>query len=557
MPAALYRKYRPEKFSDVIGQQPIVKTLSNAVKYNRVNHAYLFAGPRGTGKTTMARILAMAVNCVNLSSSAEPCLKCEICRQISRGKSLDVIEIDAASNTGVDNIRELRETVKLPPAQSKYKVYIIDEVHMLSIGAFNALLKTLEEPPQHAIFILATTEIHKLPETILSRCQRFDFSRLSLENIIKKLSIIARREKVKIEKEALEIIALAAEGGMRDAESLLSQIMSLEDKEITSKEVEEILGTADRRSIEKMAGYLLKKNIPLALSLVDQLVKDGYDPEFFSKSLLNYFRQLMLVSVNPKIVQSFSFEFAPEQIQKMETLARKYPVLEILKIISLISEAKDKIRSSFIPQLPLEMAIVKIGQRENPGSALKADYPVSAEKTSSPKKKFSAGPELVDSKQSGGPDKAKDKAAISKNAGGAANNAHKKSGLGKSKPSKISLDSVKEIWNNLLVKVEPLNHSISAILADCQPAKLEENTVFIAVRYGFYKDRINEDKNKKAIEEILGDMLKHKVNIKAVTEEEAGIKMKEVSREPKKENGVQSNLLLSDAMKMMGGKIVE
>ncbi|MCD6149445.1 DNA polymerase III subunit gamma/tau [bacterium] len=587
MSATLYRKYRPRKFSDVIGQQAIVRTLSNAVKYNRVGQAYLFAGPRGTGKTTLARILAMAVNCANLSSeeradnklsvrrseakanklpsekqTAEPCFKCDACRQISQGKSLDIIEIDAASNTGVDNIRELRETVKLPPAQAKYKVYIIDEVHMLSIGAFNALLKTLEEPPEHVIFILATTEIHKLPETILSRCQRFDFSRLSLENIIKKLALIAKSEKVKIEKAALEMIAMAAEGGMRDAESLLSQIMSLEDKNITSKEVEEILGTTNRQPIEQMVDYLLQGKTSSALKLTSQLTKDGYDLEIFSKSLLNYFRQLMLIAVNPETAKSFSFELTSEQIKKMETLARKSPVSEILKIIDLISEAKDKIKSSFIPQLPLEMAIVKIGREENPPSFSETNPPTinpssAANRENPPQEKISP-PEPksaeVETKQSAKIIKPKIEPDVSKNIDKISDNNKQNPD---SKKSEVSLDNIKENWKNILIKVESLNHSISSILAGCQPIKIENNIIVIATKYGFYKDRLNENKNKKAIEDIVSDILKFKINIEILTEEESGVKLETADEKPSEKKGTQSNLLLSDAMEMMGGKIVE
>ncbi|MFC1756533.1 DNA polymerase III subunit gamma/tau, partial [Patescibacteria group bacterium] len=286
MSETLYRKYRPEKFSEVIGQQNIVQTLQNSIKNDRLGHAYLFTGPRGTGKTTLARLFAKTINCQKIKES-EPCLLCDACKNISENKSLDIIEIDAASHTGVDNIRELKETVKLPPSLTKYKIYIIDEVHMLSPGAFNALLKTLEEPPAHAIFILATTEIHKVPDTILSRCQRFDFARLSLENIVRKLSSISKKEKIKIDTSSLETIAIAAEGGMRDAESLLAQIMALEDKNITQKDVEGILGTAEHKSIEDMAGFILGKNVSSALSLINEISENGYNLEVFSKSLQN------------------------------------------------------------------------------------------------------------------------------------------------------------------------------------------------------------------------------------------------------------------------------
>ena len=255
MSTTLYRKYRPATFSEVIGQKHVVRTLQNAIKSDRIGQAYLFAGPRGTGKTSVARIFARTINCADLvgeeraatkssirrsdakadqSNKNEPCLKCDSCKTILDGRALDIIEIDAASHTGVDNIRELRETVKLPPSALKYKVYIIDEVHMLSGGAFNALLKTLEEPPAHVIFILATTEVHKIPETILSRVQRFDFTRLTIEEIIKRLEEIAKLEKVKVDREALEIIATYSEGGMRNAESVLGQVIALEDKKITT-----------------------------------------------------------------------------------------------------------------------------------------------------------------------------------------------------------------------------------------------------------------------------------------------------------------------------------
>src|SRR4030043_1984139 len=276
MSTTLYRKYRPATFSEVIGQKHVVQTLQNSKKSGRIGQAYLFAGPRGTGKTSIARIFAKTINCAHLKPG-EPCLKCDSCKTILDGRALDIIEIDAASHTGVDNIRELRETVKLPPSSLKYKVYIIDEVHMLSGGAFNALLKTLEEPPAHVIFILATTEVHKIPETILSRVQRFDFTRLTIEEIIKRIAEIAKLEKVSVDHEALEIIAVSSEGGMRNAESLLGQIIALEDKKITVKEVKFLIGTISEKELVDFVGTIIENDIPAAFSKIGALRESGVD----------------------------------------------------------------------------------------------------------------------------------------------------------------------------------------------------------------------------------------------------------------------------------------
>ena len=271
---ALYRAYRPKNFSEVAGQKHVSRTFRNALKDNKITHAYLFSGPRGTGKTSIAKIIANTVNCLDYPVS-EPCGVCENCLSIEKGMFTDIIEIDAASNNGVDEIREIRDKVKYTPSQGKYKVYIIDEVHMLSIGAFNALLKTLEEPPSHVIFILATTEPHKIPATIHSRCQRFDFKEISIKDIKSKVKEIIDKENVHVNLEALDAIAEAAEGGMRDALSLLDQAISYSDDRVTEADVHAVAGTVSDVKIIELFSHVSQSDVVKALSVLNQLVEDG------------------------------------------------------------------------------------------------------------------------------------------------------------------------------------------------------------------------------------------------------------------------------------------
>ncbi|MFA5777834.1 MAG: DNA polymerase III subunit gamma/tau [Parcubacteria group bacterium] len=539
----LYRKYRPQKFSDVIGQNHIVQTLTNSIKNNRIGHAYLFTGPRGTGKTSIARLFAKTVNCLELKD-AEPCLECENCKNIQDGRSLDIIEIDAASNTGVDNIRELRETIKLPPTRAKFKIYIIDEVHMLSTGAFNALLKTLEEPPAHVIFILATTEIHKVPDTIISRCQRFDFVRLSLENIIKKLSSIAKEEGIEVEKDALEMIAISAEGGMRDAESTLAQVISLEDKKITAKEVEEILGTSDRRNVEKMAELLVEKNTGKALELVSKMTNDGYDLEIFNKAFLNYLRQLLVISVDESLSKTLSLELTSEQLEKSKKIA-KDNTGRILEIITKFSEIQNKIRSAFIPQLPLEMAIVKLGnyeivKKDNQPSVISnqsnAEFPEVKKQQPKVESKEIVKEEI----------KEIDEPAIKQSSDAA-----------------VDINDIKDKWKEIIRETKPFNHSISLFLLNCEPVKVENNYLSIATKYKFYKDKLSETQNKLTIEKVLATIFGSGLRVKFLSEDEAGIKIKIPTKDSPSSSTLapskpkESGSLLNDALEMMGGKIVE
>jgi len=334
----LYRKYRPKEWDEVIGQEHVVRTLTNALKLGRVGHAYLFSGPRGTGKTTIARLLAKSLEC----------------------SDMDLIEIDAASNTGVDDIRELREMVRFAPTQGKYKTYIIDECHMLSKGAFNALLKTLEEPPQHAIFVLATTEVRKVPETILSRVQQFAFRRLTVTEITKKLVKIIEAEKIKIDEDAVRLIANYAGGSYRDGESMLEQLRNWSDKSITKKDIEELLGAVDFEKVKIMADHLCAANAREAIDYIGKLSEDGTDLQEFTKSLINHFRKILLVKVDSSLVSLMAQELTPDQIEIVKKQAETLTLEKTAQTIKILFVAQQDIKRSPIPSLPIELAAVEI-----------------------------------------------------------------------------------------------------------------------------------------------------------------------------------------------------
>ncbi|WEA44490.1 DNA polymerase III subunit gamma/tau [Priestia aryabhattai] len=355
---ALYRVYRPQSFNDVVGQQHIIKTLQNALVQEKFSHAYLFSGPRGTGKTTAAKILAKAVNCEK-APIAEPCNECATCRGITDGSISDVIEIDAASNNGVDEIRDIRDKVKYAPSAVRYKVYIIDEVHMLSIGAFNALLKTLEEPPAHVIFILATTEPHKIPLTIISRCQRFDFKRISPEDIVYRMKEVLGSEELEVSEDALYEIAKASEGGMRDALSLLDQAISYSTEKVSLEDVLSITGAVSQAFIVKIVQAIFNENIVEALDSVESLIKNGKDPARFVEDLIFYYRDVLLYQASEE--NAYLLEKAAVN-EEFKELSSKMDSAFIYKVIAELNQTQQEMKWSNHPRVLLEVALVKLAQ---------------------------------------------------------------------------------------------------------------------------------------------------------------------------------------------------
>jgi len=369
MSLVLYRKYRPKLFSEIIGQEHIVKTLTNAISSGMISHAYFFSGPRGTGKTTMARLFAKAINCENRNpGESEPCNKCSSCLEINDGRSIDLIEIDAASSGGIDQIRELREGIKFVPTKSKYKVFILDEAHQLSKEAANAILKTLEEPPAHAIFILATTEAHKMIPTIISRCQHFDFWKLTLQQIIDKLDYVAKKEGVKIEKDAVKLIAAAGGGSIRDSESMLDQVFAFGGNgktEIKAQDIKELFGIVDVALVFKFIGFLAEKDASGALNFLNETTDKGTDLQEFVKSIINYLRQILISKINPTLITSSTSGITKEEEEKLQKLSEQFKGIELQKILNLFLEAENKMKYSPIPQLPIELAVIEVAERAN------------------------------------------------------------------------------------------------------------------------------------------------------------------------------------------------
>ncbi len=501
----LYRKYRPQKFTDLVGQEYIVQTITNEIKLQHLAHAYLFSGPRGVGKTTLARLLAKAVNCSNRAKdNFEPCEECSSCQEITLGRNVDVIEIDAASQTGVDNVREnIIENAQYKPTKSPYKVFIIDEVHMLSTSAFNALLKTLEEPPAHCIFVLATTELHKLPATILSRCERFNFKKIPYTIMKERLEKLCAEEKIKLDSKIIDRIIARSEGGLRDAESLLGQIISLDLKEINETTIQAILPVSQNETVAQFCTYLIEHETAKAIQLITTISNQGIPLEDFATQLVEMLRDLLILkATNSK--EHLITNYSEEQIKQISALKDKIENHTLINLIDKTLKRKQEIKSTPLPQLPLELLCVEFGLPEK-------IFVPTIDPTPSPvsEKKLPhlAENKVPDTNISTSQNEQKKEEALPTPATHTITSTIKSAishFTGKNN-STLTVEQIKEKWKIFIDKLSEASHSLTFVVRMCNIVKIDENGLNVEVPYIFHKEKLTDFKNKKLFEQAFLD----------------------------------------------------
>ena len=503
---ALYRQYRPKTFDEIFGQEYVIKTLKNSISNGSFSHAYIFCGPRGTGKTSAARIFAKAINCLN-NKSGNPDNSCKNCLSITDNKSLDIIEIDAASHTQVDNIREvIIERANFAPVSLDYKVYIIDEAHMLSKSSFNALLKSLEEPPKHTIYILATTEINKIPSTIISRCQRFDFKKIDQKTLVKHISFIAKEEDINIATDALELVARHSEGGFRDAISLLDQLSSHKKETLTLEEVSNIIGLSDNSKIEDFLAALFQGKLDTALKIICQIDEEGQDARMFSKKLIDALHKILLL----RYAGMNTVEFSKEFINTIKGTNLELDEDQLIGMIDLLVSHEQLYKNASLPYLGLEVVTIKIC-RERQYKKSKSINNQSLEK-------------LEDFDQN----KLKESKIIPPP---------------QSTSKKIM--NVNATWQQLLMEIKSHNNSIHAFLKVCDP-EINDGQLCLYFPYKFHKERIEDTKNRQIVEAAINKIYGQNMQIKCF-----------IKTNNKSEKIVVNDDLLEDALEIFGGEVVE
>jgi len=568
----LYRKWRPQFFEDIIGQEHITKTLMNAITLNRVAHAYIFSGPRGVGKTTTARILAKSLNCKN-GPTVHPCNQCESCIRITDGYSLDVIEIDGASNRGIDDIRELRTKVKFAPSEGKYRVYIIDEVHMLTAEAFNALLKTLEEPPSHIIFIFATTAPHKIPETITSRCQWFNFRRIPLQDILDKLKIISESEKLEVEEKALKIIARYSTGSMRDAESMLDQLIAYCGKKIDFPSVKDLLGVIDEEILEEFLEVIINQETSRGIEIVNRLQESGRDSAQFVKGLMEYIHNLILMKYCTQEIMKSRGIFM-ENWERLKAQSDLMELNDLFSLIDYLAEMEKKLRYFTHPWILLEMLVVKFTMERN--NNLKVALEKSKEEHNRdlwPLKDTGIDSSGIDEKRIKKEEEKKVDKAVKKQI--EEKKREKKEGNLPQDQGKGAEDiKIKEILPRILEKIKKTKISLYSFLMVSNSINVENDKLIICFSQEncFHKESLEKKNNRMLLRELLYEETGRFFNIECLInnqsqgevekvekkEEEKTITVKD--RDPSEKDHPEvtnENSIIKESLNLFEGKIIK